>query len=40
LKKVFFCILCDRPVTHRSPNVDPTRPATGASRPDRFPCML
>jgi len=30
------CILCDRPVTHQSPNVDPTRPATGAGRSDRF----
>ena len=23
----------------RSPNVDPTRPATGAGRPDRFPSL-
>ena len=39
LKKV-FCILCDLSVTHRSPNVDPTRPATGAGRPDRCPSLL
>ena len=44
-EKVSFCILCGRPVTHRSPNddptrPDPTRPATGAGRPDRFPSLI
>jgi len=34
-----LCILCGRPVTHRSPNVDLTRPTTGAGRPDRFPSL-
>jgi len=34
-EKVSFCLVCGRPVTHRSPNVDPTRPAT-AGRPDQF----
>jgi len=34
------CILCGWPVTHRSPNVDPTRPATGAGRPDRSPSLV
>jgi len=33
-------ILCGRLVMHRSLNVDPTRPVTGAGRPDRFPSLL
>jgi len=40
LEKVSFCILCDRPVAHRLPNVDPTRPATSAGRPDRFQSLI
>jgi len=37
LEKVTFCMLCGRPVTHWSPKLDPTRPATG--RLDRFPSL-
>ena len=40
LKKSVFLHLRGWPVTHQSLNVDPTRPATGAGRLDRFQSLL